>query len=70
MPIIAVCPPASCAGAADDLPRRVSKGIFEFLVDGRVIEAAVAVGTVATEVVFVAEFAVGDAILKVSLLVK
>ncbi len=70
VPVIAVCPSASCAGAADDLPRRVPKGVFEFLIDRGVIEAAVAVGAVTAKIVFVAEFVVGDAIFKVSLLVR
>lgn len=70
MSIIAACPSASCARPTDDLPRRVSESVFEFFVDRRVIETTAAVGTVIAEVVFIAEFVVGDAVFEVALLAE
>lgn len=67
MPIVAIRPPTCRARPTDHLARGVTQGFFEVLVDGGVVEAAVAVGAVAAEVVFVAEFAVGDAVVEVAL---
>lgn len=47
MSVIALGAPTGCARAADDLARRVPEGVHQLLVDGRVVEAAIAVGTVA-----------------------
>lgn len=66
MPIIAVASATGRAGPTDNLSCRVAEGVFEFLVDGRMVEAAAAVGTVMTEVVFIAEFVVGDACFEVA----
>lgn len=61
MPIVTVRPPAGRAGPTDDFSRGIAEGVFEALVDEGIVEAAVSVGTVVAEVVFIAEFAVGDA---------
>jgi hypothetical protein len=70
MPIVAVRFPAGRAGPTDDFSRSIAEGVFEVLVDGRMVEAAVSVGTVLAEVVFIAEFVGGDAFFEVALFVE
>ena len=70
MPVIAIPPPTGSAGSADYLPCSEAEGVFEVLVDGRMVEATAAVGAIIAEVVFVAEFVVGDAFFEIALFVE